>query len=343
MDKIAVVILSWNGEKMLRQFLPGVLKHSTGSGVSVYVADNGSTDNSVALLQTSFPTIRLIRMEQNHGFAEGYNIALQEVDAEYVVLLNSDVEVTKGWLSPLTDYMDAHPEVAACQPKILSWRHKESFEYAGASGGFIDKYGYPFCRGRIMGVTEKDNGQYDSVAPVFWATGAALFIRLGEYREAGGFDGRFFAHMEEIDLCWRLRARGRAIVCIPQSTVYHMGAGTLKKENPYKTFLNFRNNLVMLHKNLSNEEYIQIMRIRFWLDYLAAFSFALKGQFPNASAVIRARKEFGKIKEEFANQRKTNIEKTVVKSIRERVNYSILAKFYMKRKRLFSELTLNNK
>ena len=246
MMKVSVVILNWNGCDMLRTFLPSVVRYSEGEGVEVCVADNGSTDTSVSLLQQEFPSVRTIVLDQNYGFADGYNWALQQVDAEYVVLLNSDVEVTEHWLEPMIAYLDAHPEVAACQPKIRSQRQKEYFEYAGAAGGFIDKYGYPFCRGRIMGVVEKDEGQYDTVIPVFWATGAALFIRHTDYVNVGGLDGRFFAHMEEIDLCWRLRSRNREIVCVPQSIVYHVGGATLKKENPRKTFLNFRNNLVML-------------------------------------------------------------------------------------------------
>ena len=278
MMKVSVVILNWNGCDMLRTFLPSVVRCSKSGQVEVCVADNGSTDASVEMLREEFPCVRIIVLDQNHGFADGYNLALQQVEAEYVVLLNSDVEVTEHWLEPMISYLDAHPEVAACQPKIRSQRQKEYFEYAGAAGGFIDKYGYPFCRGRVMEVVEKDEGQYDTILPVFWATGAALFIRLADYREAGGLDGRFFAHMEEIDLCWRLRSRGRKIVCIPQSTVYHVGGATLKKENPRKTFLNFRNNLVMLYKNLPDEELNKVMRIRACLDYVAAFTFLLKGQ-----------------------------------------------------------------
>ena len=277
MMKVSVVILNWNGCDMLRTFLPSVVRCSKSGQVEVCVADNGSTDASVEMLREEFPCVRIIVLDQNHGFADGYNLALQQVEAEYVVLLNSDVEVTEHWLEPMISYLDAHPEVAACQPKIRSQRQKEYFEYAGAAGGFIDKYGYPFCRGRVMEVVEKDEGQYDTILPVFWATGAALFIRLADYREAGGLDGRFFAHMEEIDLCWRLRSRGRKIVCIPQSTVYHVGGATLKKENPRKTFLNFRNNLVMLYKNLPDEELNKVMRIRACLDYVAAFTFLLKG------------------------------------------------------------------
>ena len=254
MQKLSIVILNWNGAEMLRKFLPSVITHSEGEGIEVCVADNASTDNSLEVMRTEFPDVRLILLDRNYGFAEGYNRALAEVDAEYSLLLNSDVEVAEGWLSPMLAYMDAHPEVAACQPKIRSWHRREEFEHAGACGGYMDKYGYPFCRGRMMDTVEVDAGQYDTVVPVFWATGAALLVRTADYREAGGLDARFFAHMEEIDLCWRLRSRGRGIVCIPQSVVFHVGGATLNKNNPRKTYLNFRNNLLMLYKNLPEEE-----------------------------------------------------------------------------------------
>lgn len=338
MDKVAVVILNWNGCEMLRSFLPFVVRCSDTEGTEIYVADNGSTDASVEMLRQEFPSVHLIILDKNRGFAEGYNLALQQVSAEYVVLLNSDVEVTGHWLAPLVDYMDAHPEVAACQPKIRSWRHKERFEYAGAAGGFIDRYGYPFCRGRIMGVVEEDNGQYDTVVPVFWATGAALFIRLKDYQDAGGLDGRFFAHMEEIDLCWRLRARGRMLVCVPQSTVYHVGGATLKKENPHKTFLNFRNNLVMLYKNLPEEELGYVMRVRAVLDCVAALSFLLKGQFANMWAVLRARRAFHSLRPLFAADREENLKKTSLPVIPERTKSSILVQFYLHGKKFFSRL-----
>ncbi|MEG1563965.1 MAG: glycosyltransferase family 2 protein [Bacteroides sp.] len=337
MNKISVVILNWNGCKMLRSFLPSVVRYSQIDGVEVCVVDNGSTDASVETLRMEFPTVRLVRLEENNGFADGYNLALQQVEAEYVVLLNSDVEVTPHWLEPMAAYLDAHPEVAACQPKINSWRTKTAFEYAGAAGGYIDRYGYPFCRGRLLGVVEKDGGQYDTVVPIFWATGAALFIRLADYRRAGGLDGRFFAHMEEIDLCWRLRARGRAIVCIPQSTVYHVGGATLKKENPRKTFLNFRNNLIMLYKNLPEEELGSVMRMRWVLDYVAAFTFLLKGQIPNAKAVAQARHEFWKLRSSFRAARQENLKATTVALIPERIKSSLLWHFYVKGVRLFSQ------
>ena len=330
--------MNWNGCEMLRSFLPSVVRCSDTEGKESYVADNGSTDASVEMLRQEFPSVHLIILDKNRGFAEGYNLALQQVSAEYVVLLNSDVEVTGHWLAPLVDYMDAHPEVAACQPKIRSWRYKERFEYAGAAGGFIDRYGYPFCRGRIMGVVEEDNGQYDTVVPVFWATGAALFIRLKDYQDAGGLDGRFFAHMEEIDLCWRLRARGRMLVCVPQSTVYHVGGATLKKENPHKTFLNFRNNLVMLYKNLPEEELGYVMRVRTVLDCVAALSFLLKGQFANMWAVLRARRAFHSLRPLFAADREENLKKTSLPVIPERTKSSILVQFYLHGKKFFSRL-----
>lgn len=339
MKKISVVILNWNGCEMLRSFLPSVVRYSGGEDVEVCVADNGSTDASVSMLQAEFPAVRIIRLGENHGFAEGYNLALREVDAEYVVLLNSDVEVTEHWLEPLAAYLDAHPEVAACQPKIRSWRQKQMFEYAGAAGGYIDRYGYPFCRGRVMGVVEEDRGQYDTILPVFWATGAALFIRLADYLDAGGLDPRFFAHMEEIDLCWRLRSRGRRIVCIPQSTVYHVGGATLKKENPHKTFLNFRNNLVMLYKNLPTEELSKVMRVRTVLDYVAAFQYLLLGQWGNAKAVLRARKDYKQLRPCFSEAREENLRKTCVNPIPERIKSSILWQFYARGKKHFSQLS----
>ena len=339
MKKISVVILNWNGIGMLQKFLPSVVKYSQGKDVEICVADNASTDGSVAYLEANFPDVRLIVLDKNYGFAEGYNRAFQHVEAEYVVLLNSDVEVTPHWLDSLVDYMDAHPEVAACQPKIRSERNKDSFEYAGAAGGYLDKYGYPFCRGRIFEVVEKDQGQYDTIQPIFWATGAALFIRLKDYREVGGLDGRFFAHMEEIDLCWRLRSRGRGIVCIPQSMVYHVGAATLKKENPRKTFLNFRNNLLMLYKNLPEKDLKSVMFVRGVLDGVAAVVFLLKGEKEAAKAVLQARKEFKRIRSDFELSRQENMAKAVVDAIPEKVAYSILWKFHACGKKLYSTAT----
>lgn len=333
--KTAVVILNWNGSNMLRTFLPTVVTNTPKEGVAVLVADNGSTDGSVEMLRRDFPEVGLILLDKNYGFAEGYNRALRQVEAEYVVLLNSDVEVTPNWLQPLLSYMDAHPETAACQPKIRSWHRREYFEYAGAAGGFIDKYGYPFCRGRVMGVVEEDRGQYDEVCPVLWATGAALLVRLKDYREAGGLDERFFAHMEEIDLCWRLRDRGRGVVCVPQSVVYHVGAATLKRENPRKTFLNFRNNLLMLYKNLPQEELDGVMRVRRWLDYVAALKFLLGGRWSNARAVWQARCEYKRLRPSFEEARRENMRLRCGAPIRERVSFSILWNFYVRGRKHF--------
>lgn len=336
--KTSVVILNWNGAEMLRRFLPSVIAYSQGEGVEICVADNASSDNSCEVIEREFPEVRLIRLSENYGFAEGYNRALQQIDAEYVVLLNSDVEVTSGWLEPMTDYLDKHPQVAACQPKLLSFQEKSCFEYAGAAGGFIDKYGYPFSRGRIFDVIESDHGQYEDIIPVFWATGAALLIRLQVYREVGGLDGRFFAHMEEIDLCWRLRSRGYGIVCLPFSKVYHVGGATLKKENPRKTLLNFRNNLIMLYKNLPENELYRVMRVRLFLDYLAAFVFLLKGDKNNSLAVLRARKEYMSMRFLFKAERDENLRSASLVSIPERFEKSILWWTKVRRCKFFSDL-----
>ena len=338
MDKVAVVILNWNGCGMLRRFLPGVVRFSEEDGGVVWMADNGSTDDSVEVVRRDFPSVRVTTLDRNYGFADGYNRALAGIEAEYVVLLNSDVEVTEHWLRPLLAYMDAHPEVAACQPKIRSYHRRECFEYAGASGGYIDRYGYPFCRGRLLGEVEQDAGQYDAVAPVFWATGAALFIRRQDYLDAGGLDGRFFAHMEEIDLCWRLRARDRGVVCVPQSVVYHVGAATLKRENPHKTFLNFRNNLLMLYKNLPERELRPVLRVRALLDYAAALQYVLRWQWANAWAVWRARRAYRVMKETYAAVRAENRRLTICPDIPERRGFSLLWQYYARGRKRFSQL-----
>ena len=337
MDKrIAIVILNYNGAGMLRQFLPSVI--SSSPEAEIYVADNGSTDDSAQVMRTEFPGTKYLQLDKNYGFADGYNKALEMVEAEYYLLLNSDVEVTSGWLAPMLAYMDKNPDVAACQPKLLSYKEKEHFEYAGAAGGFMDKYGYPFCRGRIFDTVEKDNGQHDTIAELFWATGAALMIRSQEYRAAGGLDGTFFAHMEEIDLCWRLRARGRRIVCIPQSTAYHVGGATLNKSNPRKTFLNFRNNLIMLYKNMPENRLRSTMFVRGILDYIAAAKFLLGGSTGDFKAVLKARREYRKTKKNYAEARAENMAKTVCEDIKEHVPYSILWAYHVKGKRRFSEL-----
>ena len=277
---------------MLRSFLPSVVRFSEADGAVVYVADNGSTDASVDMLCREFLTVRLILLEENQGFADGYNMALQEVDAEYVVLLNSDVEVTEHWLQPLVDYMDAHPEAAACQPKIRSWRQKEMFEYAGAAGGFIDFLGYPFCRGRILDSIESDKGQYDDPREVFWASGACMAVRADVFRSLGGFDGDFFAHMEEIDFCWRAQLAGYAVRVEPRSCVLHVGGGTLPNNSPQKIYLNFRNNLCMLFKNLSPLSFWPVLFARMALDGAAALVFLVQGRPDFFRQVFRAHIDF---------------------------------------------------
>lgn len=340
--QVAVVILNWNGESMLRDFLPSVVAHShlpesLGEAV-VYVADNGSTDGSLALLASEFPTVRTIVFDKNYGFADGYNKAFEQIDAEYAVLLNSDVEVTPGWLIPLVEYMDAHPQVAACQPKLMAWQKKDEFEYAGAMGGFVDKYGYPYCRGRIFDTVEKDHGQYDSDVPLLWATGACLMVRLPIYKEVGGLDGRFFAHMEEIDLCWRLRCRGYEIRSVAKSTVYHVGGATLNAGNPRKTFLNFRNNLLMLYKNLPDGELRSVLFVRAMLDYVAAAMFLLKGEWGSAKAVFRARREYRRLKSTFCASREENVRKAVLMDVPERSRFSILWKYHLKGCKTYNQL-----
>lgn len=336
--KVAVVILNWNGEKMLAKYLPTLLQHLQ-EFVEVFVADNASTDNSVALLKEKFPSVKRILLDKNWGFAEGYNQALRQINATYYILLNSDIEVSSGWLPPLITWMDAHPETAACQPKLLSIRQRDYFEYAGACGGFIDKYGYPFCRGRVFEVVEKDEGQYDEVCPILWATGACLMIRATDYWKVGGLDGRFFAHNEEIDLCWRLRAMGREIYCIPESKVYHVGGGTLPKNNPMKTYLNFRNNLTMLYKNLETDELQHVMRVRWWLDYVAAFKMLiLDGHWGDFKAVFKARKAFRKWKKDFEGDRQYLQQHRSVSNHQLLSPYSVLWQYYGKGRHHFSEL-----
>lgn len=336
--RISVVILNYNGAEMLRRFLPSVIEHSPEA--EVIVADNASTDNSIEVMRNTFPSVRLIELDKNYGFADGYNKALREITNQYYLLLNSDVEVTAGWLAPLLTFMDSNKDVAACQPKLLNYKEKHLFEYAGGAGGFIDRYGYPFCRGRIFDTIEQDNGQYDSMCDLFWATGASLMIRSDDYWSAGGLDGTFFAHMEEIDLCWRLRSRGRRIVCLPQSTVYHVGGATLAKSNPRKTFLNFRNNLLMLYKNLPPKELSSVMLCRSLLDYIAAAKFLLSGNTADFKAVISARREFSKIKSSYASMRAENIAKSVCDIIPERATFSILWQYYAKGNKRFSDFVL---
>ena len=338
MAKVAIVILNWNGQKMLAKYLPNVIEYSR-QDAEIWVADNSSSDGSMHLLETQFPQVKTIVLEQNFGFAEGYNRALKQIEAEYYVLLNSDVEVSHHWLTPLIEFMDSHQQVAACQPKLLAEYDKDSFEYAGACGGFLDKYGYPFCRGRIFDTVERDNGQYDYQQEILWATGACMMIRSKDYWTAGGLDGRFFAHNEEIDLCWRLRLMGRKIYCIPESEVYHVGGGTLPKSNPMKTYLNFRNNLTMLYKNLSDTELAHVMRMRRFLDYLAAFeTLVLKRNWGDFKAIFKARRAFNVWKHEFDEDRRKIQASRVKEEIPQVYNLSIIWQYYAKGKKLFSQL-----
>ena len=338
MEKVAIVILNWNGQAMMERYLPSVLNYSRDEA-TVYVADNASTDQSMEMLRRQFPEVKLIQLEKNWGFAEGYNKALRQIEADYYLLLNSDIKVTHHWLTPMVEYMDNHQDVAACQPKLLSIFDEDRFEYAGASGGYLDRLGYPFCRGRIFETVEADNGQYDYATDILWATGAALMIRAKDYWEAGGLDGRFFAHNEEIDLCWRLRIRGRRIVCLPESYVYHVGGGTLPKGNPMKTFLNFRNNLTMLYKCLPDEELKPVMRWRWWLDYLAAWEMLLlKRNVGDFKAVYRARRAFKRWRKDFEADRRAIQASRATKEIPEQRRFSLLWQYYVKGRRTFAQL-----
>lgn len=288
MLKIAIVILNWNGANYLKRFLPGVMKSSRKEGVKVFVADNASSDESVSLLESEFPEAELIRLDKNYGFAEGYNRALARIEAEYFLLLNSDVEVTTNWLSALIRTMDSDPLIAACAPKVKAYDMKDYFEYAGGAGGYIDKYGYAFCKGRIFDALEPDYGQYDEAREIFWATGACMLVRAPLYKLAGGLDPAFFAHFEEIDLCWRLKNRGYKIMSVPESTVFHVGGGALPKTNPFKTYLNFRNSLFALYKNLPRAKVFRVIFLRLMLDALSMGRFLSKGKFRETSAILRA-------------------------------------------------------
>ena len=340
MQQCSVIILNWNGEAMLRRYLPSVIQHTQGEGIEVVVADNGSTDASLEYLRTQ--PIRLITLDKNYGFAEGYNRAIEQVEAEYVVLLNSDVEVTENWLNTLLEFARARVNVVAVQPKILSWQSKEDaqharssdilFEHAGAAGGMMDCLGYPYCYGRMMSHVEYDHGQYDEPRPIFWASGACLLIRRDIYLQVGGLDGQFFAHQEEIDLCWRLHCRGYEIMSVPQSTVYHLGGGALGYESPRKTYLNFRNNLLMLYKNLPAGQMHFVLFIRFFLDYVAAIQMLVARKWLNFKAVLQARKDFLKMRRIYKNIREDNLrnaKQTYPSIIMKR---SIVFDYYIRRK-----------
>lgn len=326
---VAVIILNWNGEKMLAEYLPQVISATDDTIADVIVADNGSDDGSLELLERSFPGIIVVKLDRNYGFAEGYNRAIAATDYRYTVLLNSDVAPATGWLNPLYDYMEAHPDVGACQSKIRSYADHKSFEYAGACGGFLDRNGYPYCRGRIFDTVERDSGQYDMVIPVFWASGAALMVRSELYVKVGGLDKDFFAHMEEIDLCWRIKLAGYAVVVIPQSVVFHLGGGTLPASNPRKTYLNFRNNLLLLHKNLPDSSRKKRLLVRRLYDALAWVKFVVSLDFADASAVLRAHRDFRKMRANYTSHPDVDL---LPKSP------DIVVDYYLRRRKVYSDL-----
>lgn len=328
---VAVIILNWNGEKLLGEFLPSVDRFTPRRIADVIVADNGSTDGSLGLLRRDFPDVAVLPFDKNLGFAAGYNRALRETGYRYTVLLNSDVAVKDDWLTPLFDYMEAHSDVAACQPKIRSYRNPAMFEYAGAAGGFLDRNGYPYCRGRIFASVEPDNGQYDDSVDVDWASGACLMVRTADYEAVGGLDASFFAHMEEIDLCWRLRRSGRRVVAVGNAAVFHLGGGSLPAENPRKTYLNFRNNLLMLRKNLPAGRRRSALIRRRLLDTVAWAKMMATLDFANASAVLKAHRDYRRMAKEL-NESEFDSEA----DINWRPN--ILTAYYFKKIRQFSKL-----
>ncbi|MDO1447619.1 glycosyltransferase family 2 protein [Rhodocytophaga aerolata] len=336
MYSVAVVILNYNGKHFLEKFLPSVITYSIGS--QIIVADNKSTDGSIEYLQQNFPTIEIIRLIRNEGYSQGYNLALQQIKATYYILLNSDVEVTPNWLNPLIALMESDSQIAACQPKIKSYSDKRAFEYAGAAGGYIDKYGYPFCRGRLFSHVEIDNGQYNDTREVFWATGACMVVRAELFWLLGGLDPHFFAHMEEIDLCWRIKNAGYKIIYCAESTVFHVGGGTLPVSNPRKTFLNFRNGIVLLYKNLPEDQLWRIIFIRLVLDGVAAIQFLLTFSFANFAAVFKAHMSFYKNISVWKQQRKKSIRLAKGFAHEEIYKKSIVYSFFIEKKRTFKQL-----
>jgi len=338
MKKTAIVILNWNGLNYLKEFLPSVITNSVHDDVDIVVADNASTDQSVDFLEKQFPEVTIIQLDKNYGYAGGYAKALQQVKAAYFVLLNSDVETPPGWLNPLIRFMDKHPHVGACMPKIKAYHDKQMFEYAGASGGYIDKYGYPFCRGRILNTIEKDTGQYDDTKYIFWASGACLFIRSEAYFKAGELDSDFFVHMEEIDLCWRLQNVGYKVAILPETEIYHVGGGTLPNNNPRKLYYNYRNSLYMLYKNLPQKK-MYILFIRLLLDWFSAFVYLLKLDIPFFRAVFRAHDHFIKKLGQLKHKRNPILQKSNNYPLTVYQN-SILKNFFVFGKRKFSDLPL---
>lgn len=329
--KVAVVILNWNGKALLEKFLPKVVQFSENA--TVYVADNASTDNSVVYVSEHFPTVRIIQNKENGGYAKGYNDALKSLSEDIFILLNSDVEVTPNWIAPIVSEFEKDTSIAAAQPKILDYKNKSYFEYAGAAGGFIDKYGFPFCRGRIFNDLEEDKGQYDDITPVFWASGACLFIRASDFNEIGGFDEDYFAHQEEVDLCWRLQSKGKKIVAIGSSKVYHVGGATLEASHPKKTFLNFRNSIFNLYKNVKGPKVFTTIFVRLCLDGIAGIRFLLQGKPKHTIAVARAHFSFYAGLPKFRSKRKESAANTDYYFIK-----SIAFQHFIRKKQNFSDL-----
>jgi len=339
MKPVAVIILNWNGAALLRRYLPTVIAGTDPAIADVIVADNGSTDDSRAVLEQEFPQVKTLWFDQNYGFAQGYNLAIEQTLYPYTVLLNSDVRTPVGWLNPLLDYMEAHPDVGAVMPKLLQDRDddQQMFEYAGAAGGYIDCHGYPYCRGRLFDDVEDDHGQYDgSARSVFWATGACLMVRSALYRQVGGLDKDFFAHMEEIDLCWRIRLAGSQLMVVPSSHVYHLGGGSLPQGNPRKTYLNFRNNLLLLHKNLPVAEGKRLLFTRRLMDALAWGLAVAKGHWGDARAIVRAHRDYRRMRQAYTSQPTVNLLKQLPE---ERVN--IITAYYLRHKRRFTDLKID--
>lgn len=332
---VAIVILNYNGVQFLETFLPFVIQYS--SGHEIIVADNCSTDNSIVFIEKQYPSIRTIRIPENKGYSAGYNYALSQIKSDYYILLNSDVEVSNNWIEPIITYMENDLSIAAAQPKILSYNDRNKFEYAGAAGGFIDKFGYPFCRGRIFSHTEEDMGQYNDLKEVFWATGACLFIRASVFHELNGFDDDFFAHMEEIDLCWRIQNKGYKIVCLPSSSVYHVGGGTLSTSSPKKTYLNFRNGLTMLLKNYSTRDLLLKFPIRIILDLVAAIQMLISSP-KNSIEVLHAHLGFIRRLPMNFSKRRNNKNKISTKQLKNSFNSSIVFQNFIKGKSKFSDL-----
>ncbi len=331
MEKLlTVAILNWNGQKLLEKLLPVVLQNTSLDNTDIAVIDNGSTDNSVRYLQKNYPMVQILQLDKNYGFAEGYNKGIEKLNTPYICLLNSDVEPALNWIDSPLNILQTNPTVFAVQPKIKDYYHRTFFEYAGAAGGFIDALGYPFCRGRIFETIEEDKGQYEDEYPIFWASGACLFVRKDKYVESGGLDTTFFAHMEEIDLCWRFQKLGGTILYTPKSEVFHMGGASLDKANPKKTYLNFRNNLIMLYKNLDRKTFWKIYIIRFFMDLLSTFVFFLKGKTNHSSSIIRAERDFWKTRKNYTTRFTDKNHASI-----QLKPYSIVWGYFLRKKKLY--------